>query len=352
MIICYHDDLDGRCAAAIILYGLHTRKDYSGEDLKKVRLYPCMHGPTRRDPGTGEIITLGNKDIEIPNLLNPKEDIYLVDFGFSMEIMMELEYRCNENSTMFVWIDHHITELQAAHEFNHNPDGTCNANFDPFGLREYKQQLKQDKDPTIPRDGLSGCELTWNYIFPNDPMVVAIQRLGRFDVWDERHKPAAWRFKKGCESYDTRVENTRFWFNLFSAKEYIERIEKHGALLMKHQDEQNAKAAKRFSFESTLPNGWKAICCNTNEFNSMLFDSVWDPKKYDVMIPFCRDSEGLWTYSMYTTKDDIHCGKYCAQLEDVHSVLTGGGHKQAAGFKATYLIFLKNNMIDFQKENT
>ena len=72
--------------------------------------------------------------------------------------------------------------------------------------------------------------------------------------------------------------------------------------------------------------GLRAICLNTNLMNTQTFQSIWDPKKWDIMIPFNYSGKtNLWTVSLYTTHSHIDCS--CIAKER-----GGGGHKKAAGF--------------------
>jgi oligoribonuclease NrnB/cAMP/cGMP phosphodiesterase (DHH superfamily) len=67
------------------------------------------------------------------------------------------------------------------------------------------------------------------------------------------------------------------------------------------------------------------IALNGGGFSSNAFKSVYDPYKHDIMMPF-RFNGTLWTFSIYTTKDDIDCSALAKEMG-------GGGHRKAAGFE-------------------
>lgn len=56
---------------------------------------------------------------------------------------------------------------------------------------------------------------------------------------------------------------------------------------------------KMFSFEADIF-GYKAICMNTTEFNSTTFESMYNPRKHDLMMPFCWNGR-FFRCSFYTT---------------------------------------------------
>jgi len=68
---------------------------------------------------------------------------------------------------------------------------------------------------------------------------------------------------------------------------------------------------------------YKGIAMNLRG-NSQTFKSVWDPKKYDMMVMFYRTNKGVYTVSFYTTKDDVDCSVIAKKLG-------GGGHQKSAG---------------------
>ncbi len=79
--------------------------------------------------------------------------VFMVDFSLSRKEMDELDDRCH-----LVWIDHHKTALE--------------------WIAKSEHQFKGKREV-----GKAGCELTWQYCFPELPMPDAVKYLGRYDVW-------------------------------------------------------------------------------------------------------------------------------------------------------------------------
>jgi len=127
---CYYHkiDLDGKCSAAIV----------------KRKYFDC------------ELIGVDYLDRPDFDKFESKERIFVVDFSFIPTDMDEIY------STVFLtWIDHHESALNNAY------------------LGKYKDCAGKRKI------GKAGCELTWEYLFPDVAMPKAVRLLGRYDVWDK-----------------------------------------------------------------------------------------------------------------------------------------------------------------------
>lgn len=85
--------------------------------------------------------------------------------------------------------------------------------------------------------------------------------------------------------------------------------------------------------------GYKAICMNTTEFNSTTFESMYDPRKHDLMMPFCWNGR-FFRCSFYTTKKEVDVSALARKANP-----GGGGHKAAAGFQLSV-----EDMMGFLKE--
>lgn len=185
---------------------------------------------------------------------------------------------------------------------------------------------------------LSGCELTWKYFNPKEEIPKAICLLGQYDSW--RDKPekkkaydCAWNtvlsFQFGMRNYELDVEffRKKVLFDSTLVPDIIER----GELILKYQDNQN-KIAMNSSFVFELE-GFKCLCLNTGLRNSQVFSSLWNETDYDMMLAFSYTGS-RWSYSVYSTKQDIDCGAFAKKFG-------GGGHRGAAGFYTDDLMVLK-----------
>lgn len=78
---------------------------------------------------------------------------------------------------------------------------------------------------------------------------------------------------------------------------------------------------------------------NTTEFNSTTFESMYDPRKHDLMMPFCWNGR-FFRCSFYTTKKEVDVSALARKANP-----GGGGHKAAAGFQLSV-----EDMMGFLKE--
>jgi oligoribonuclease NrnB/cAMP/cGMP phosphodiesterase (DHH superfamily) len=282
----YHSaDLDGHCSGAIVKY-----------------TYPEC-----------EMIGI-NYGQEFPwKSISPGEKVFMVDFTLQpFDQMEELKRRAD-----LIWIDHHKTAIDERDNHNSIYEG-------------------------IQRIGIGACALVWEYLHGKAELVgkvgEAIQLLAEYDVWNHTN-PKTLAFQYGFRMFEnTYPDNQELWKEFIEPCERVDEVVDLGKNILIYESRQNAKFCSAYSFESDIQTGrgvkFKAICCNRGFTNSQLFDSVWDPEKYDLMITFCRlkPPAHKWTVSMYTTKPGIDCGVIAKSFG-------GGGHVGAAGFQCKNLPF-------------
>lgn len=265
----YHGvDLDGECSGAIV---------------------------KRKHPNC-ELMGLNYGDPFPWNSIKPNDVVYMVDFGLQpFDLMVKLSRMCD-----LIWIDHHQTALAEA----------AKRDFNVKGIRQ---------------NGKAGCELTWGFCFPLKEMPVAVKYLGRYDVWDKTDSNVD-PFQFGMKLEETDPASP-IWDRLFVGDEdLIKAIIAKGKLVKHYSDMQNKSYCESYGFEGNFE-GHSAVICNKGIGGSNLFDSMWDDKKHDLMITFCKlPHKDLWTVSLYTTKPNVDCGAIAKKYG-------GGGHKNAAGFQ-------------------
>lgn len=279
MICIYHSkDLDGYCSGAIV------KRKYPD-----VKLIGYDYGQ------------------ELPmNEIPFGEPIIMIDVSLPMDKMATLSNHSNHNLT---WIDHHIS-----------------------AINDYKNQNNIELGGITPvlENGIAACEGGWKYLFPDESMPTAVKLLGEYDTWrnqdKERWDNAIMPFQYGmrmiCSSPETFPEYL-FDKDGVVTNYPVEDIIKTGKSILAYQKQQNQRAC-RSSFEIEFE-GLRAICLNNGGASSQVFDSVYNPEKHDVMIPFVFTGKH-WTFSLYTTKDEIDCSIIAKSKG-------GGGHKKAAGFQ-------------------
>lgn len=135
----YHAaDLDGHCSGAIIKYRFH-----------EAVMYPINYG----DPFPFEEI-------------QPDDEIYMVDFALQpFDDMIRLASMCELH-----WVDHHKSAIDKFHKY---------LKFIPLHYDKnefYKTELSTS---------MAACELTWEYLFPNRPVPLAVKLLSAYDAWKQ-----------------------------------------------------------------------------------------------------------------------------------------------------------------------
>jgi len=285
MICFYHSaDLDGHCSGAIV---------------KKVNPDCEMRGLNYGDEFPW-------KDVEGQDVI--MVDVCLQPFSEHMPRLLEV-------SKSLVWIDHHKTEMDEYAEWSVEPGTVSDRRID--GYRQV------DK---------SACELAWRFYWPGISEPDAVYLLGRYDVWDHKDKrvmPYQWGFRM----FDNTYPESEIWGDCLDfapeINEFNDRVIMRGEVILKFRDSENAKYVSAFAFETKFE-GLRCICINRGMTNSQMFDSIWDPEKYDAMLTFVW-KKGQWTVSLYGTKD--------IDLSAIAKKHGGGGHKQACGFQCKELPF-------------
>jgi len=237
------------------------------------------------------------------HLLEGHDNAFMVDFSLPPEDMLRLIETID-----LVWIDHHETAIEDAEKFGYQCKG-------------------------IQKIGIAGCELTWEYLFPDIGMPFAIHLLGRYDVFDLKKDVVPFQYYMKSLG-DTRPDRHNVWGDVLSGGyKFIQKALLKGRKIEEERTRADAEYCKAYSFETTF-DGYKTIAINKGFTGSKIFDSVWDNTKYDIMLVFNWGKKGHWKVSLYSDRDDVHVG-------DIAKRYGGGGHKGAAGF------MVKSNALSF-----
>jgi oligoribonuclease NrnB/cAMP/cGMP phosphodiesterase (DHH superfamily) len=224
------------------------------------------------------------------------ELIVIVDFSLQKEGEF---YKLMGITDNIIWIDHHKTAIEK------------HQNLTLSGVR---------------RDGVAGCELTWEFFFPGIKIPKVVELLADYDIWAFKFGEDTNKLQTGIRLYDTNPESENWDKWLHSHYYPAEELEK-GEIALKYRNRYYAGLIKGWSFMTAFE-GYRVIACNAGSVSSQLFDSVTED--YDLMMPFCWDGK-QWTVSIYTKKD-IDCSALAKKYG-------GGGHKSAAGFQCKDLPF-------------
>ena len=279
----YHSaDLDGKCSAAIVR-----------------RKYPDI-----------ELIGIDyGQDFNWDGLAG--EDVIMVDFSIQYAgdrggpfLLMECLHACTRS---FTWIDHHKTAMEA-------------------------EATSQDTViPGIRREGIGACVLTWEHLFPGEPVPRSVQLLGEYDVWNHSD-PDCLAFQYGARLYDLKPGNGMWEVLLMEPSQTQEGLVDDGKIILEYQSQQNKGHARTLCFDAEM-DGLMLLVANGGPTNSQFFDSLWDAEKYHAMCLFqWRPKSGKWTVSLYSDRDDVDVSEVC-------KARGGGGHKGAAGFQCSEIPF-------------
>jgi len=275
--------MDGHCAGAIVRRYINQEND------------PIF------DDGTGVDFVEINYNHDFPfDKIRPNEQVFIVDFSLQKPGDFEKLLEITKN---VIWIDHHKTAIE-------------------------KHAHLSDLIRGLRRDGISGCELTWEYLFPKEPMPTTVRLLGDYDIWTFKYGNDTHQLQAGIRLWDTRPESLE-WSEWLDATYYPQREIKAGEIALKYRNNYYAGLIKAWSFPIQFE-GFRAIACNAGSVSSQLFDTVPE-SDYDIMMPFVFDGS-KWTVSLYTKKKEI-------DVSEIAKRYGGGGHRQASGFQCEKLPF-------------
>lgn len=277
MLCLFHSaDLDGKCSAAIV----------------KLKFPHCsLYGINY------------NEEIPWKEIENHSE-VVMVDFGFQPFSDMEKIHNMKWDS--FVWIDHHKTAIDNYNEYQQEIEG----------LREI---------------GKAGCELTWEYFYPNRPMPKIVRMLGRYDVWDRKYSEDVDHIQFGMKTTNNGPYSPIWKDLLHDDDKLYNAIRKKGKTIYDYQMKEWERYCLSNSFDIEWE-GFKFIAMNILNASSLAFESMYDPNIHDGMMAFGYKN-GKFVVSLYGDKKDI-------DLSVIAVKYGGGGHPGACGMALEKLPFL------------
>ena len=285
MKVFYHNDNDGKCAAAIIHHYRTALGQYKA----------IQYGD--------------NFPVE---WVDKNQTVVILDFSIEPEEMTSL-LKVTED---VIWIDHHKTAIDKYYGFDWNGK---NAGEAIRGLR---------------RVGISGCELTWEYYYPESDPPEAAKLIGDRDIWAFKYEERTRNFYYGLKGVDISPKSLE-WEKLFTFAGTGNYIGRGQIIRPAFETEANSIVSSKGFWVDF--HGYK--CFAANYFRgSEPFEAV-EPDA-DVYLAFSYEGKNkCWTVSLYTAKPDIDVSEIAKQYE-WHGK-RGGGHKGAAGFQSDYPPFLR-----------
>jgi oligoribonuclease NrnB/cAMP/cGMP phosphodiesterase (DHH superfamily) len=281
----YHNDLDGRCAGSIV-------SQYTGNSNKEDFF---------------EVDYVMNLPVD---KIEDGEQVWFVDYSFTEKTHDILTSLIMRNCDV-IWIDHHTSSINIEKEYT--------------GLQYIRG---------IRKDGISGAALTymWCYTEKFDDIPYYIKLVSDYDCWQFKYEPNTTYFKLGIESepFDAldgvwEYLNNKKLLHLNKREELIEK----GKTIKTFIDQENTYYRDHFSYESQIA-GHKCLVVN-KKTNSWVFGDKYS--EYPLVMVWVFDGN-RYTYSIFSSNKDIDCSKIAESYG-------GGGHKGAAGFSSTEMLFKK-----------
>lgn len=288
MKIIHHNDLDGRCAAAIVKKSLVNQEG-------DVRSY----------------IELDYKD-EVPiDQVQPGEVVVIVDFSLKPPVMEALL----KVTDKILWIDHHKTAF------------------------EYEKVYSKTILGVRSREA-AACKLAWRWFFKDKPLPEAVELLSDYDNWDLKHGEKTHLFHLGMQTLpngphaDIWTEMLRIaYVGTPDEASGIQDIMERGKVVLNFREEFCETYAQSYGYETAFE-GYKCFVLPLYHFGSQAFGDRID--QYPLCISHVFDGN-VWTVGLYSKKIDV------SVIAKKHG---GGGHKGAAGFPCKTLPFKRQDHFD------
>lgn len=276
-LIIHHNDLDGRCSAAIIRY-------FYMQFLHEV------------SPSCIEMDYNLELDLTLLNDVLGKDDtLYIVDFSLKEDVM-EKVFAITKN---VVWIDHHKTAME----------------------RKYSIEI-----PGIRGNEFAACEYTWKYMCErfeiNNPIdvdiPVAVKLISDRDNWNWKFGEETKLFNAGMITVDNDP-NSSIWNDVFNSYSEVVKIMGRGTVLCAYQESSWRNSMDNSGFETAF-DGHRCFAINLGGIGSEAYGERIN--NYDLCVDFKFTGKN-WIVSLRSTKIDV---------SEIAKKYGGGGHKGAAGF--------------------
>ena len=280
MKVFYHNDLDGRCAGAIVAYftGNYEPSDYFEVDYVM--------------------------DLSVVPVAD-REIVYFVDYSFK-ENTIDFLKSLQERGCQIIWIDHHTSSINL-----------CKAHPELASISGIRS------------DEWSGAALTWDY-FSDLERPDCVNYVSDYDCWKFQYEPQTTFFKLGIETvkYDALDDIWERLFGYMWASE-IGYLIVTGKTIKGYVDKTNDYYREHFAYETEIA-GHKCLVVN-QKTNSWVFGSKYN--EYPLVMVWVFDG-AQYVYSIFSGNPEVDCSKIAESYG-------GGGHKGAAGFSSKELLFRK-----------
>ena len=267
VVLCmHHNDADGRCSAAIV------RRALGVEVLLREVDY--------------EVVPIPWDDIAAA------DKIVIVDFSFTLEHMQRMM-----STAEVIWIDHHKTSLEVLADLNDLP-----------GIRDLDE---------------AACVLTWQFLFPDQDVPMAVRYIGDRDIWRFAYEQTA-AFYEGLFQENTQPSNDELWTPLLDGDdETVQRLIETGEILYRARLEQIKRRIEQDAFEVQFE-GHRTLAINSRGSGNL--GHAMCREGYEVAYCYIdgyHNGRMLTKVTLFSEEVDV---------SEIASRFGGGGHPGAAGF--------------------
>ncbi len=242
MLCFYHDDLDGRCAAAI----------------------------AHRAMGKGRFIAAHYHRRVATAAVKTGETVIIVDYSMPPDAMKIMRRRAGR----LIWIDHHASALASG------------AGDDLEGYRE---------------SGRAACELAWRFFFPDFPLPRAVCLTADRDVWTWRYGEETAAFCEGIRLEPHHPEAAVWRDLLADDRSVLCKITRDGRICRRYQRALAAEFVGKYGFEAELE-GHRCYAVNFNAFGSDVFGEYY--QRYPICVCFVFDGN-RYNVTLYSQNMDV-----------------------------------------------
>lgn len=269
--------------------------------------WATLTGLRRLGVSDEEVVTIpAHYNNPLPELeLQATDDVYIVDFSYPREVLVELAHRCQ-----LTVLDHHDTAEKALKGISDEAPG----NF-IFDME------------------MSGAGLAWQWFFPTVPAPLIIQMVQDRDLW---------QFKlSDTKAFSTILQNHprrhdfAFWDEMLGSVDWtqgehcqtklVQEMLEKGRILLEPLEGQLQNFIDRKHYKIIEWHGYRVALFNTTVLMSEMGEIAYQKIDVDFSMSYFINQDGRVVFSLRAPKGGVHIG----ELAEQHG---GGGHQAAAGF--------------------
>ena len=282
----HHNDLDGRCAGAMVSRYMDNRNP---SDFIEVNY-----------------VTVPDADI-----VHRGEDVFIVDYCFTRDTVYQLKAFLDKGCHV-IWIDHHKSSADLL-----------------LVIDEYPF-LKSSKLRIVVDTKLCGAALTYMYFEYEygNPLPRFLKYVDDWDRWTKKYT-SSYIFKLGMDARD-HSPTSKIWRDLMFDPDVTEKILQEGDVIEQYVKSYYHEYSSQFAFKCVF-HDLKCYALNLRS-NSKAFGDLFN--QCDAVITVVYNGE-TYQYSIYSANPDVDCAK-------IAEIYGGGGHKGAAGFETNELILQRS----------